>query len=84
MLKAKIIVTLKQEVSDPQGHAVLGALDNLHPGFAKRVRVGKVLDIDLVETDRDAAEKMLDKVCHEVLSNPIIEEYTFEINEVSS
>jgi len=84
MLKAKVTVTLKQEVSDPQGHAVRDALSNFHPNFARRVRVGKVLDIDLIETDRAKAEKTLDAICHELLSNPVIEDYTFEICEVQS
>ncbi len=84
MLKAKVEVTLKQEVSDPQGHAVREALENLHSGFAGRVRQGKVFDIDLLGTDKAEAEKQLDKICHELLSNPIIEEYHFEIVEAAS
>lgn len=84
MLKAKVTVTLKQEVSDPQGHAVRDALSNFHPNFASRVRVGKVLDIDLVETDAEKARETLDAICHELLSNPVIEDYSFEIAEVSA
>ena len=79
MLKATVTVTLKQEVSDPQGHAVLGTLENLHPGFARQVRVGKILEIDMLETDRAKAEKQLHAVCRELLSNPVIEDYTFTI-----
>jgi phosphoribosylformylglycinamidine synthase PurS subunit len=84
MLRAKVTVTLKNEVSDPQGHAVRESLDNLHPGFAKRVRVGKILHIDLNETDPKKARPLLDKICHELLSNPVIEDYAFEIEEVKS
>lgn len=79
MLKAKVIVTLKQEVSDPQGQAVCEGINTLHANFAKRVRVGKIIDIDLQETDRKLAEAELNKVCNEVLSNPVIEEYSFVI-----
>ena len=82
MLKAKVTVKLKQEVSDPEGHAVRDALNALHSDFTTRVRVGKLYEIDLTEADRDAAEKDLHKVCHEILSNPVIEEYSFEIAEV--
>ncbi|MBN1866528.1 phosphoribosylformylglycinamidine synthase subunit PurS [Candidatus Sumerlaeota bacterium] len=84
MLRATVTVTLKNEVSDPQGHAVRDTLDNLHPGFAQRVRVGKILHIDLKESDREKARAELDKICREVLSNPVIEEYAFEIEEVTS
>lgn len=82
MLKAKVTVSLKQEVSDPEGHAVREALNTLHSGLAKRVRVGKVYEIDLGIADAAQAEKDLNKICHEILSNPVIEEYTFEITEV--
>lgn len=84
MLKATVIVTLKDEVSDPAGHAIREKLENLHPDFASRVRVGKVLHIDLKETDRAKAQAELDKICHELLSNPVIEEYETRIEEVSS
>jgi phosphoribosylformylglycinamidine synthase subunit PurS len=84
MLRAKVTVTLKNEVSDPQGHAVREGLDNLYPELAKRVRVGKILHIDLIETDPAKARPLLDKACHELLSNPVIEEYAFEIEEVKS
>jgi phosphoribosylformylglycinamidine synthase PurS subunit len=83
MLKARVIVTLKNEVSDPAGHAVRDSLNNLHPDFTSRVRVGKILDIDLKATDRAEAEKELHAVCRELLSNPVIEEYSFEIREVA-
>lgn len=82
MLKARVTVSLKQEVSDPEGHAVRDALNTLHPGFTSRVRVGKVYEVDLGVADRKEAEKQLHKVCHEILSNPVIEEYAFEIAEV--
>lgn len=82
MLKAKVTVSLKQEVSDPEGHAVCDALNTLHGGLAKKVRVGKVYEINLGIADRAEAEKALDKICHEILSNPVIEEYSFEIAEV--
>jgi len=82
MLRAKVTVSLKQEVSDPEGHAVREALDNLHPGLCTRVRVGKTYEIDLKGTDRAVAEKDLRAICHEILSNPVIEEYALEISEV--
>ena len=82
MLRAKVTVTLKNEVSDPQGHAVREAIENLHSGFAKRVRVGKILHIDLLENDPKKARAKLDTICHELLSNPVIEEYAFDIEEV--
>ena len=81
MLKATVTVSLKQEVSDPEGHAVRDALNTLHAGFARRVRVGKVYEIELAGSDRAAAKADLNKICHEILSNPVIEEYTIVISE---
>jgi phosphoribosylformylglycinamidine synthase len=82
MLKAKVTVKLKPEVSDPEGHAVRDALNALHPNLTSRVRAGKVYEIDLAGADRAAAEKALHAVCREILSNPVIEDYTSEIIEV--
>ena len=78
-MKAKIIITPKKAVLDPQGKTVQSAL--AHIGFAGigDVRVGKYLEIELEAADKEAARKQIDEACHKILSNPVIEDYRFEI-----
>jgi len=78
-MKAKIIITPKKAVLDPQGKTVQNAL--AHMGFAGvgSVHVGKYLEIELAGSDPRAAHKQIDEACHKILSNPVIEDYRFEI-----
>lgn len=80
-MRARVIVSLKQEVSDPEGIAIGEALGTLHYDAVKAVRVGKVFDIELEDTDRDRVKTEIDRIARDVLSNPVIEDYTFEIIE---
>ncbi len=78
-MKAKIIVTPKKAVVDPQGKTVQSAL--AHMGYTEvgAVHVGKYLEIELTGTDKETARKQIDEACHRILSNPVIEDYRFEI-----
>jgi phosphoribosylformylglycinamidine synthase PurS subunit len=78
-MRAKIVVTPKKAVLDPQGKTVQNAL--AHMGYAGigAVRVGKYLEIEVTGTDKEAARKQLDEACHRILSNPVIEDYRLEI-----
>lgn len=78
-MKAKIIITPKKAVVDPQGKTVQSAL--AHMGFTGvgAVHVGKYLEVELAGADREAARKQIDDACHKFLSNPVIEDYRFEI-----
>jgi len=78
-MKAKIIITPKKAVVDPQGITVLKALEHLGHTGVKAVHVGKYLEIELDGGDKEAARKKLDEACHKFLSNPIIEDYKLEI-----
>lgn len=80
-MKARVLVRLKSEVSDPSGTAIGDALGTLHYDAVKSVRVGKVFDLELEEDDLDRAKQELDRIARDVLSNPVIEDYTFEIVE---
>ena len=73
-MKAKIIITPKKAVLDPQGKTVQNAL--AHMGYADvgAVHVGKYLEIELTGTDRELARKQVDEACHKILSNPVIED----------
>jgi phosphoribosylformylglycinamidine synthase PurS subunit len=78
-MKAKIIVTPKKAVLDPQGKTVQSALAHMGYTGVKAVHVGKYLEIELDGNDRDAARKALDEAAHKFLSNPVIEDYKLEI-----
>ena len=78
-MKAKIIVTPKKAVLDPQGKTVQNALEHMGYKGVGAVHVGKYLEIELSGTDKSAWGKQIDDACHKILSNPVIEDYRFEI-----
>lgn len=84
MYLAKVYVTLKPLVNDPQGRTVLGGLKNLGFGSVEDVRVGKYLEIRLNEPERTKAEALVSQMCRELLANPVIEEFRFELEELAS
>lgn len=79
-MKAKIIITPKKAVLDPQGKTVEVALAHMGYTGVTGVHVGKYLEIDLAPgTDKAAAQKALNEAAHRFLSNPVIEDYKLEI-----
>jgi phosphoribosylformylglycinamidine synthase len=78
-MKAKIHVTLKQGILDPQGKAIEHALDSLGFKNAANVRVGKYMELDVRETDKTKAEAQVKQMCEKLLANTIIEEYRYEL-----
>jgi len=79
-MKARIIVTPKKAVLDPQGKTVQNALNHMGYTGINAVHVGKYIEIDLSpDADPTAAKRALDEACHKFLSNPIIEDYRLEI-----
>ncbi|MEZ4288246.1 MAG: phosphoribosylformylglycinamidine synthase subunit PurS [Polyangiales bacterium] len=78
-MKAKVYVTLKKEVLDPQGDAVRRSLQSLNFDGIERVRIGKLIELDLTSRDRASAEADLSRMCDKLLANSVIEDYRFEI-----
>ena len=78
-MKARVTVTLKTGVLDPQGKAVENALNGLGWDGVKDVRVGRVLTFDLAATDKAAAETEVKAMCDKLLANTVIESYRVEI-----
>ena len=78
-MKAKIIITPKKAVLDPQGKTVQNALEHLGYQGIGAVHVGKYLEIELTGGDKESWRKQIDDACHKILSNPVIEDYRFEI-----
>ena len=79
MIKARIVVTLKNGVLDPQGKAIEGALGTLGFSAVGTVRQGKVFDVEMHGEDRERAKDDLAAMCDKLLANTVIENYTFEI-----
>jgi phosphoribosylformylglycinamidine synthase subunit PurS len=78
-MKARVFVTLKNGVLDPQGKAIGHALNNLGFGSVGEVRQGKVIDIELAEKNEAKARAELRDMCEKLLANTIIEKYEIEI-----
>ena len=83
-MKAKITVTLKNGVLDPQGKAIEKTLGNLGFKGVGDVRQGKVIEIDLDETDTAKAEAAVKDMCEQLLANTVIENYTIELTSAES
>jgi phosphoribosylformylglycinamidine synthase len=78
-MKARVQIMLKDGVLDPQGEAVRHALGTLGFGGVEGVRQGKVIELDLAETDRAKAEATAKAMCEKLLANTVIESYRVEI-----
>jgi len=83
MLEARIHVTLKKSVLDPQGDTVRGGLAALGFQGVADCRIGKFMVLRLAETDPDRAVTQVDEMCRKLLANPVIEDYVFRITEVA-
>jgi phosphoribosylformylglycinamidine synthase len=78
-MKARVTVTLKTGVLDPQGKAIEGALKSLHVAGITEVRQGKFFEIDLAETDVARATDTLKDACEKLLANTVIENYRIDL-----
>jgi phosphoribosylformylglycinamidine synthase PurS subunit len=78
-MKAKIKVTLKNGVLDPQGKAIEGALGALGFSGVNGVRQGKYFEVDLAETDKTKAQAALKQMCEKLIANTVIENYDIEL-----
>ena len=82
MYLAKVYVTLKPTVNDPQGFTILGALHSLGFSAAKDVRAGKYLEIHIEEETKAGAEGQVKEMCRKLLANPVIEDFSIEIVDI--
>jgi phosphoribosylformylglycinamidine synthase PurS subunit len=79
-MRATVLVRPKPGILDPQGEAVQGSLQQL--GFAvDAARVGRVVDLELRDDDREQARAELERMCEQLLANPLIESYEIELVE---
>ncbi|WP_208435721.1 phosphoribosylformylglycinamidine synthase subunit PurS [Bartonella phoceensis] len=78
-MKARVIVTLKNSVLDPQGEAIVGALKSLAFEGVHSIRQGKVFDIVFDDQPSETAKQKLEQMCDELLVNTVIENYTIKL-----
>ena len=78
-MKAKIYVTLKKGVLDPQGKAITTSLGHIGIGVVEDVRVGKYMEVRLHDMGKEEAGRRLDEACRRLLANTVIEDYRIEV-----
>jgi phosphoribosylformylglycinamidine synthase PurS subunit len=81
---ARVYVSLKPTVNDPQGLTIKGGLHSLGFGEVESVRAGKYMEIRFQANDKAQAEKQVAEMCRLLLANPVIEEFRFQLEELSS
>ncbi|UCH51415.1 MAG: phosphoribosylformylglycinamidine synthase subunit PurS [Chloroflexota bacterium] len=81
MYLAKVYVTLKPTVNDPQGLTIKGALHNLGFASVEDVRAGKYIEVRVKESDPKKAHIQIDEMCRKLLANPVIENYRFDLEK---
>jgi len=79
--RARVAVRLDDNVNDPQGNAVRAGLHSLGHEDVGGVRIGKIVEFTLDAADAGVARERVDRMCHELLANPIIESFEIEIEE---
>ncbi len=83
MFLARVFISLKPTVNDPQGKTIQGGLGQLGFDTVRSVRAGKYMEIRLDEDSEADASRKISDMCDKLLANPIIETYRFELEEVS-
>ncbi|MGI2329493.1 phosphoribosylformylglycinamidine synthase subunit PurS [Planococcus sp. YIM B11945] len=83
MKKVKIYVTLRESVLDPQGSAVMGSLHKMGYGEVEDVRIGKYLELNIADDAQDV-DTLVNEMCQKLLTNTVIEDYRFEVEEAVS
>ncbi|MBO0334877.1 phosphoribosylformylglycinamidine synthase subunit PurS [Sneathiella sp. CAU 1612] len=78
-MKARVYISLKNGVLDPQGKAISHSLQGLGFNSVLDARQGKTIDLDLADMDRDAAAAEVEKMCQQLLANTVIENYSIEM-----
>jgi phosphoribosylformylglycinamidine synthase PurS subunit len=78
-MKAVINVRLKKVILDPQGKTVNNALNHLGFKNIQNVRIGKLIEFEIAESDKSVAAQKIEEACRKLLANPVIEDFTYEI-----
>lgn len=79
---AKIIVTLRKSILDPQGKAVHHALESLNMKSVDDVRIGKFIEVKIDTDSKEEAERMAEQACKKLLANPVMEDYSYSVEKI--
>jgi phosphoribosylformylglycinamidine synthase PurS subunit len=82
MYLAKVVVTLRKSILDPQGKAVHHALGSLGINGVEQVRIGKQIEMTIDSADRGDAERITREACQKLLANPVMEDFSFTLEEM--
>ena len=82
MYVARVTVTLRKSILDPQGKAILHALESLGLGSIKEARIGKLVEMQIACSSESEARQVTDEACKKLLANPVMEEYAFSLEKV--
>lgn len=82
MYRSRIRITLRPSILDPQGKAVRHAIDTLGVPGVRDVRIGKYIEMTMDEPTADQARSATEEVCRRLLANPVMEDYTFDVEKV--
>ena len=82
MFLAKIIITLRKSILDPQGKAVHHALQSLRMQEVQEVRIGKFVEMKINSAEKVRAEQVTEESCKKLLANPVMEDYTFSVEKI--
>jgi phosphoribosylformylglycinamidine synthase PurS subunit len=82
MYLAKVYITLKPTVNDPQGLTIKGALHNLGFTSVEDVRAGKYIEVRIKDNNPAKAKEQINEMCRKLLANPVIESYRFDLEQV--
>lgn len=82
MFLARVFISFKPSVNDPEGDTIRGALHDLGFGSVESVRTGKYMELFLRESDENRAVTRIEEICNRLLANPVIEQYRFELELV--
>ena len=83
MYLARVHVTLKPTVNDPQGQTVLGGLKSMGFSSVQSVRIGKYLELKMDDSSQELAQERISQMCRQLLANMVIEDYSFELEETA-
>ena len=83
MYLARVHVTLKPTVNDPQGQTVLGGLKSMGFSSVQSVRMGKYLELKMDDSSQELAQERISQMCRQLLANMVIEDYSFELEETA-
>lgn len=82
MYQAKITITLRKSILDPQGKAVHHALESLHMDSVRDVRVGKCIELRIDADAKEEASRIAEEACKKLLANPVMEDYAISVEKV--